>query len=75
MSVSVKRPKRCQMKECKKRLLLTDMVCRCNRYFCSLHRLPEQHNCDYNYKAENNDTAKKTTIDAMKCVNDRVEKI
>lgn len=75
MTIPEKRPKRCQMVNCRKRLMLSDMVCRCNKYFCSLHRLPEQHECNYNYKAENNDTAKRDTIDSMKCVNDRIEKI
>ena len=46
-----------------------------NKYFCSLHRLPEQHNCQYNFKQENGDQYQRNAIDEMKCVNDRVEKI
>ena len=75
MNVLVKRPKRCQMPECKKRLLLTDMICRCNKYFCGLHRLPEQHECQYDFKQESGDQDQCNAINAMKCVSDRVEKI
>ena len=75
MSVSSKRPKRCQHSECRKRLLLTDQICRCNKYFCGLHRLPEQHNCEYNYKSECNNEHSENIIKKMKCVNERVKKI
>lgn len=27
-------------------------TCKCSRVFCSLHRLPEQHECSYNFKDE-----------------------
>ena len=37
---------------CKKKLKLTDMKCRCGKKFCPKHRLPEQHKCSYNFKAE-----------------------
>ena len=51
---SIKRKtKRCCHSECKKKLTLTDMPCRCLQRFCSKHRLPEQHVCCYNFKPEN----------------------
>ena len=26
------------------------MECRCKHIFCSIHRLPEQHKCSYDFK-------------------------
>tara|TARA_Y100000996_G_C22416523_1_gene599550 strand:+ start:73 stop:267 length:195 start_codon:yes stop_codon:yes gene_type:complete len=43
---------------CKKKLKLTDMKCRCGYKFCSSHRLPEQHNCTYDFKKERVDPKK-----------------
>jgi hypothetical protein len=39
---------------CKKKLGLVDMTitCKCGAYYCSLHRVPESHNCNYNYYDE-----------------------
>jgi len=51
-SKKTKKP-RCNHPECKKKLKLTDMPCRCKLSFCSKHRLPEQHKCPYNFKNEN----------------------
>lgn len=42
--------KRCNV--CKKRLLLTSLVCRCGLKFCEMHRYPEEHECSYDYKNE-----------------------
>ena len=42
--------KRCPFKNCKKKLQLTNMPCRCGIIYCNGHRLPEQHDCNYNYK-------------------------
>ena len=41
-------PKRCQFGECKKKLDLVKIQCKCDLYFCSKHRL--NHNCTYDYK-------------------------
>ena len=35
---------------CKKKLNLTAFECRCKKYFCPLHRYPEQHQCIVDYK-------------------------
>tara|TARA_Y100000588_G_C14189150_1_gene897186 strand:- start:849 stop:1187 length:339 start_codon:yes stop_codon:yes gene_type:complete len=45
------RRKRCSHINCKKKLKLTDMNCRCNKRFCPIHRLPETHNCCWNPKS------------------------
>jgi predicted nucleic acid binding AN1-type Zn finger protein len=50
---SKKKKKRCPLDGCRKKLKLTDMDCKCKNRFCSLHRLPETHNCSWNPKNEN----------------------
>ena len=44
------RPKRCQHSECKKKLMLSDMACKCEKYFCQGHRYAESHSCTFDYK-------------------------
>ena len=51
--VSKKKKNRCAFDGCRKKLKLTDMDCKCKNRFCSLHRLPETHNCSWNPKNEN----------------------
>ena len=51
-----KKRKKCII--CNKKLLLTDHKCRCGIIFCSNHRLPEQHDCTYNFKQEKMDQNK-----------------
>ena len=41
----------CACNTCDKRLKLTDMTCRCEKVFCSKHRIPEAHACTFNYRA------------------------
>ena len=43
---------------CKKKLTLTDMKCRCGVKLCTKHRLPEQHQCSYNFKKDQPDQKK-----------------
>ncbi len=43
---------------CAKRLSLTDAIvgkCKCEHYFCIRHRLPEMHECTFDYHAVNKD--------------------
>ena len=42
----------CQLDGCKKKLMLTDIVCKCEKKFCSLHRYSEGHGCKFDYKAD-----------------------
>lgn len=42
--------KRCGAGSCKKRLLLTDVACRCGYKFCAAHRHAEEHDCMFDYK-------------------------
>ena len=48
-----KEPKRCQHKDCKKKLGLVKINCKCELFFCPNHRAPTSHNCTYDYKANN----------------------
>ena len=42
----------CGHPECKKRLKLSDLPCRCNLRFCALHRCPEAHFCVFDYRTD-----------------------
>ena len=38
---------------CPKKLTLTDFACgKCKYRFCATHRLPEQHSCGHDFRAE-----------------------
>ena len=63
-----KKSSRCNLEECNKKLKLSDMMCRCEKRFCSLHRLPEQHTCSIDYKNIN-------PIHLEKCVGAKIIKI
>lgn len=40
----------CNHPDCKKKLKLTDIMCRCGLKFCALHRYSDKHNCTFDYK-------------------------
>jgi predicted nucleic acid binding AN1-type Zn finger protein len=42
---------RCCAADCRKKLKLTDMDCRCQKRFCAAHRLPETHACTFDHTA------------------------
>ena len=46
-----KRKNICQYKDCKKKLSFMNFSCLCEKKFCSLHRLPEDHECTFDYKS------------------------
>ena len=57
--------KRCGASGCKRRLLLSDMACRCGYKFCTAHRHAEDHECLFDYK----DAATKQLASTLvKCV-------
>lgn len=45
---------RCCCLGCKTKLSVLDktITCRCTKSFCSKHRLPEDHDCEYDYKKD-----------------------
>lgn len=59
---------RCDFPECRKKLKLSDMECRCGKRFCLKHRLPEDHACSIDYKNVN-------PIHLEKCVAEKIIKI
>jgi hypothetical protein len=40
-------PSRCF--SCRRKVGLLGHRCRCNHTYCKVHRLPEEHTCDYDY--------------------------
>eukprot|EP00392_Amoebophrya_sp_AT5.2_P009847 g9875.t1 len=44
---------------CNKKCGLAGIECRCGYVFCSAHRLPEDHNCDFDYKATGREILRK----------------
>ena len=67
---------RCAFNDCNIKLKLTDYQCKCGNIFCNLHRLPEQHNCSYDYKNTlNKDNEKENLINKMKCISEKIKKI
>ena len=47
-----KRKNICQHKGCKKKLNIISYSCQCQKKFCGEHRLPEDHACTFDYKAQ-----------------------
>lgn len=64
---------RCHEINCNKKLKLSDIKCRCQNTYCSLHRLPENHKCSYNYKLKQHEIIKLES--EMKCVSEKCIKI
>ena len=69
-----KKTKRCQYENCNKRLSLTDYIsiCKCEKYFCILHKSASNHNCTFNYRAEYMEKQDDIICD-MKIVNKKME--
>ncbi|KAL7612497.1 hypothetical protein Lser_V15G09256 [Lactuca serriola] len=59
---------RCRV--CNKRVGLIGFSCRCGRTFCGLHRMPEEHACDFDFK-----TAGRAVLEEQNpvCVADKLE--
>jgi hypothetical protein len=53
----------------KKIKTLLPFKCKCDKYFCNLHRYPE-HLCNFNYKKENKE---KLTIKNPKIIADKLK--
>lgn len=47
---------------CSKKVGYTGISCRCNYVFCSLHRYPEQHSCDFDFKTSDRNDLKRTVV-------------
>ncbi len=49
---------RCE--QCKKKVGIMGLNCKCNKLFCVSHLQAELHGCNYDYKKEGKDNLKKT---------------
>jgi predicted nucleic acid binding AN1-type Zn finger protein len=47
---------------CKKSLKLINYTCKCNYTFCQKCRLPESHNCTYDFKLKGKEYLKENLI-------------
>jgi predicted nucleic acid binding AN1-type Zn finger protein len=56
-------PKRCECEGCKKKLILADIKCKCNKYFCSMHRFANNHKCEFDYRLDGINILKKNLIE------------
>jgi len=63
---------RCNIDGCTKKLGIMPFICRCQKEYCAKHRMPETHECTFNYKTFGREALLKTNqkIDFVK-----VEKI
>jgi hypothetical protein len=66
------RPKRCQHTDCKKKLMLSDLACKCENYYCQGHRFAPSHSCTFDYRAAADKVLEKQLV---KTVSDRLERI
>jgi predicted nucleic acid binding AN1-type Zn finger protein len=42
---------RCEFDCCRRKLGIIPFECRCGKQFCGEHRLSENHNCNFDYRA------------------------
>ena len=64
---------RCSKECCRKKLTLVDLtiLCKCGKCFCKKHRLPENHDCSFNFK----DKDVEKMVKAMECQASKVIQI
>ena len=65
-------PKKCECTGCNKKLMISDLKCKCNKYYCSMHRFATDHQCGYDYKSDGNKILEKQLVKI--CAN-KIEKI
>lgn len=65
---------KCAFNSCNKKIKIIDILvstCKCKLIFCSNHRLPETHDCSYNFQNEIN---KEAFIEENKCMASKFNK-
>ena len=65
-------PKRCECVGCNKKLVLSDRMCKCKKYFCMSHSFSDTHKCEYDYKSEGINNLKKQLVQVN---GDKMEKL
>lgn len=48
--IGKKKRKCCAAKGCKKKINLMSFTCKCEKVFCTEHRMPEEHQCTFDWK-------------------------
>ena len=71
----------CCFEKCKRKISLVQQTtnkCKCDLLFCKKHKAPEKHKCCLLIKKDKFDLNKKDNIDTinnMKCISNKLEKI
>jgi len=52
--------RKCEFEPCKKLLDLTAFACKCDKYFCAVHRGNYDHSCTFDYKSDYKNVLLKT---------------
>lgn len=63
---------KCNYEGCLKKIKITDFPCKCKKFYCKNHKLPNLHNCNYDYKEI---CKRKTEINRLKCSSIKIDKI
>ena len=63
----------CGLIKCNRKIPLSfQCECRCKKIFCIYHKYPEDHNCTFNYKL---DQQQKLTKENPKVISNKITKI
>lgn len=68
-----KKRNRCKICNAKLSLVECQIICKCGNLYCYKHRLPENHNCQFEFKPTDEENIKKAQD--IRCVSEKVEKI
>lgn len=63
---------KCEFNDCKIKIKITDMKCKCDKFYCYKHRHFNDHHCQYDYK---NAHTKKLETNLVKIVANKIEEI
>jgi hypothetical protein len=58
----VKSTKMCNHSECRKKIGLSDMPCKCGLKFCASHKFYTDHSCTHNYRKETDSILQKQLV-------------
>ena len=70
--IEIKKPKRCQLDGCNKKLGLTDFACKCKQFYCIAHRFSDNHSCTFDYKATEKEVLKKQLAEVKASCIDKI---
>ena len=64
---------KCNFDNCNKKFKISALKCRCGNFYCTIHRLPENHG--YIYIDNEQDKKRQKTIDNMLCISKKIDKL